>query len=63
MVTREDLINWVGKIWYDDKLSSEMVSKSFKTKGITLALYWRENKVFIGHNPLIEDDQVMIEQV
>ena len=30
-VTQEDLINWIGEIWYDNKLSSEIVSKSFKT--------------------------------
>ena len=29
--THEDLINWVGEIYYDDKLFYEMVSKSFKT--------------------------------
>ena len=37
-ITQEDLIKLVRKIWYDDKLSSEVVSKSFKTVGITLAL-------------------------
>ena len=30
------IVNWVGEIWYDYKLSSEMISKSFKTAGISL---------------------------
>ena len=54
-VTQEDLINWVGEIWYDDKLSFEMVSKSLKTTGITLAQDWSEYEMFIGHNSLLED--------
>ena len=62
-VTQEDLINWVGEIWYDDKLSSEMISKSFNTAGITLAQDGSEDEMFIGHNSLLEDDQVMVEQV
>ena len=62
-VTQEDPINWVGEIWYDDKLSSEMDSKSFKTVGITLAQDESEDEMFIGHNSLLEDDQVMVEQV
>ena len=35
-VTQEDLINWIREIWYDDKLSSEMVSKKYKNAEITL---------------------------
>ena len=31
--------------------------------GITLALDGNEDKMYIGHNPLIEDDKVMDEQV
>ena len=52
-----------GEIWYDDKLSSDMVSKSFKTAGITLALDGSEEEMFISHNPLLEYDKAMIEQV
>ena len=33
-VTQEDLINWVAEVWYDDKLSSEIISKSFKAAGL-----------------------------
>ena len=62
-MTQEDMINWVGEIWYDDKLSSEMISKSFKTEGITLTQDGSGDKMFISHNPLLEDDQVMVEQV
>ena len=62
-VTQKDLINWVGEIWYDDKLTSEMVRKSFKTTWITLELDGNEVKMFIGHNSLLKDDQVMVEQV
>ena len=52
-VTHEDLINWVGEIWYDDKLSFKMVSKSFKTTGITLARDESEEEMFFGHNSLL----------
>ena len=62
-VTQEDLINWVAEVWYDDKLSSEIISKSFKAAGITLALDGSEDEMFIGHNQLLNDDQVMVEQV
>ena len=37
-VTQKDLINWVAEVWHDGKLSSEIISKSFKTAGITLTL-------------------------
>ena len=47
-IAQEDLINWVREIWYDDKLSFGMVSKSFKITGITLALYGSEDEMFIG---------------
>ena len=62
-VTQEDLIKWIGEIWYDDKLSSEMIRKSFKTVGITLALDRNEDKMHKDHNPLLDDDQVMDDQV
>ena len=44
-------------------MSSEIISKSFKTAGITLALYQSEDEMFIRHNQLLNDDQVMVEQV
>ena len=62
-VTLKDLINWVRNIWYDDKLTSETVSKSFKITWITLALYRSEDKMFIGHNPLLYDKQFIVKQV
>ena len=57
------MINWVGEICYEDKSSSKMVSKSFKITGITLELDGSEEQMFVGHNPLQEDDKVMVEQV
>ena len=57
------MVNWVGEICYEDKSSSEMASKSFKITGITLELDGSEEKMFVGHNPLLEDDYVMVEQV
>ena len=33
-----------------------MVSKTFKTTGITLALDGSEDEMFISNNPLLEDD-------
>ena len=36
-----------------------MVSKLFKTTGIILAQDGSEDEMFIGHNPLLEDDLVM----
>ena len=62
-VTQEDFINWVGEILYDNKLSSIMINKSFKTTGIILELDGSEDGLFIGHNPLLEDDQVTVEQI
>ena len=40
-----------------------MIIKWFKTAGITLELVGNEDEMFIGHNPLLKDDQVMVEQV
>ena len=40
-----------------------MISKSFKTEDITLVLDESEGKMFIGHNLLLEDDQVIVEQL
>ena len=44
-------------------MSSEKISKSFKTVGITLVLDGSKDEFFICHNPLLEDDQFMVEQV
>ena len=40
-----------------------MVSKSFKTAKITLALDGSEDEMFIGHNLFLDDDQVVVEKV
>ena len=61
-VTQKDLIISVGEIWYDDKLTYEVIRKSFKTVGITMTLDGSEDEMFISRNPLLKDDQVMIEQ-
>ena len=42
---------------------SEIISKSLKTEGITLALDRSEDEMSISHNQLLNDDQVMVEQV
>ena len=63
MDQQEDLINWVAEVWYDNKLSSEIVSKSFKEAGITLALDGSEDEMSICHKQLLNDDHVMVEQV
>ena len=62
-ITQEVLINWAGEIWHGNKLPSEMISKSFKIAEITLALDGIEDKMCIGYNPLLEDEQVIVEQV
>ena len=62
-VTQTDLINRVGDIWYDDKLTSEMFYQFIKNVGITLTLDGSEDEMLIGHNSLLEDDQVIVEQV
>ena len=62
-VTQEDLTNWVAEVWYDDKLSYEIISKSFKAARITLIFDGSEDEMFIGHNQLLNDNQVMVEQV
>ena len=41
-----------------------MVSKSFKTMGIILTIFYEsEDEIFIDRFLLIEDDQVMVEHV
>ena len=32
-VSQEDLINWVAELFYADRLSSEIINKSFKALG------------------------------
>ena len=56
------MINCVGEIWYYDKLSSEIVSKSFNTAGITLIQDGSE-EMFICNSPFQEDNQFMVKQV
>ena len=43
-VTQENMINWIAEVWYDDKLSSEIIIKPFKTARITRALNGSEKK-------------------
>ena len=44
-------------------MTSEIISKSFQATGITLVLDDSEDEMFIGHNQLLNDDQVMVKQV
>ena len=34
-VSRKEIFNWVGEVWYDDKLTSYMIEILFKKAGIT----------------------------
>ena len=61
--SQEDLINWFAEVWYADKLSQEMINKSFKAFGVTLNTNDRENEVLIGNNGLLGDYQEMAGQV
>ena len=49
-VSRKEIIDWVGEAWYDDKLSTDMVVKSFKKAGVTLNTDESEDNLFIGYN-------------
>ena len=62
-VTQEDLINWVAEVLYYGKLTSEIISKSFKRAEITLVLDKSQDEMFIGLNQLLNDYQVIVEQV
>ena len=53
-VSRKQIIDWVGEIWYSEKLSSAMISKSFKKAGVTLNFDGSEDELFIGYSK--EDD-------
>ena len=63
MDQQTDLINWVAEVWYDDKLPDGFISKSLKIAGITLSLDRSEDEIFIGHDQLLNDDQVKVGQV
>ena len=52
-VIQEDLMNWVKEVWYDDKISSEIINKPFKTEGIINVLDESKNEIFISYNQLI----------
>ena len=45
-VSRRQIIDLVGKIWYSDKLTSVMISKSLKKAGVTLNLDGSEDELF-----------------
>ena len=62
-VSQEDLINWVWEVWYSEKLSQEIIKKSFKIAGITLNIDGSEDEMFIGYNEILGDDQEMVEEV
>ena len=61
--SQEDLINWFAEVWYADKLSPEMINKSFKALVVTLNTNDREDEVLIGYNGLLVDYQEMAGQV
>ena len=46
----------------DDKLSSEIVNKSFKTVGIILELDGSDEEMLICHYLLLKDNELMAEQ-
>ena len=62
-VSQEDLINWVWEVWNSEKLSQEIIKKSFKIAGITLNIDGSEDEMFIGYNEILGDDQEMVEEV
>ena len=49
-VSRNEILNWVGEVWYDDNLTSYMIEKSFKKAGITLNIDGSEDDLFIANN-------------
>ena len=61
-VYREDLINWVVKVWYADKLLPEMINKLFKASGVTLNSDGSEDEMFIRYSRLLGDYQEMVEE-
>ena len=67
-VSRKEILNWVGEVWYDDNLTSYMIEKSFKKAGITLNIDGSEDDLFIANNDeekaeeiLTETDQIVAE--
>ena len=59
-VSRKEILNWVGEVWYDDNLTSYMIEKSFKKAGITLNIDWSEDDLFIANNDE-EVDEIVAE--
>ena len=49
-VSRKEILNWVGEVWYDDNLTSYMIEKSFKKAGVTLNIDGSEDDLFIANN-------------
>ena len=49
-VSRKEILNWVGEVWYDDNLTSYMIEKSFKKARITLNIDGSEDDLFIANN-------------
>ena len=49
-VSHKDLINWVAKVWYADKLSPKIINKSFKVSEIILNSDDSEDEMLIGRN-------------
>ena len=66
-VSRKEILNWVGEVWYDDNLTSYMIEKSFKKAGITLNIDGSEDDLFIANNDeeveeiVAEADQMVAE--
>ena len=62
-VSQEDIISWTEETWYNHKISTEIVNKSFKK----LELLWisMEEKMncLLGTKKLLEDDQEMVEEI
>ena len=59
-VSRKEILNWVGEVWYDDNLTSYMIEKSFKKAGITLNIDGSEDDLFIANNDE-EVDEIVAE--
>ena len=67
-VSRNEILNWVGEVWYDDNLTSYMIEKSFKKAGITLNIDGSEDDLFIANNDeevkeIVAEADQMVEEV
>ena len=60
-VSRKEILNWVGEVWYDDNLTSYMIEKSFKKAGITLNIDGSEDDLFIANNDEKEVEEIAVE--